>query len=450
LEGKKMAKKKPKYKTAPLKIWNEAKSLRKNFFQEYVDVKKKGGIRILSATGISITFSSGIRDAVIMGAEPFAANTAFWNDFSLSCLEACERLGWSREICGYTKNTWGGALLDKYKLPDGSMVDWPTPDVMTSYSLAPCHNKWFQYLGEMKKIPFYLFDLPKVYPYNTESMLKYVSGQIMDYIEWLEKKTKRKFDDELFIECVKNETRTFHKWTEIMELNKTIPAPLDEKTIFSLVVPNLTFPYRKASLEFCERLLEEVQERVDKGIAAVENEQFRIITDAIPPWPYLSLWRWMEKEYGVVSIGSPYCIALAGSWMLDDEGTFIPVPTPEEKGMPLNTREEAVRALVWYKTHFATETLYTIAGAKIQHEMTVAVAKQWKIDGAILHLNRGCTMQALGGVGGKNRLVEEGIPAINYEGNDGDPRDLNMALTRRQIDAFLESNGVLKLKNLED
>ena len=59
-------------------------------------------------------------------------------------------------------------------------------------------------------------------------------------------------------------------------------------------------------------------------------------------------------------------------------------------------------------------------------------------------------MQALGGVGGKNRLVEEGIPAMNYEGNDGDPRDLNMALTRRQIDAFLESNGVIKLKNLED
>ena len=113
--------------------------------------------------------------------------------------------------------------------------------------------------------------------------------------------------------------------------------------------------------------------------------------------------------------------------------------------MKITNREEAVRALVWYKTHFVTESLYTIAGAQVHHEVIKAIARQWKADAAILHINRGCTMQALGEIEARNAIAEVGIPAIAYEGNDADPRDLNITLTKRQIDIFLESLGIEKL-----
>ena len=65
-----MSSQKAMYKTEPFKMWNEAKQLRQQHFEEYRDIKQKGGKRILSATGISLTIHAGFKDAVIMGAEP--------------------------------------------------------------------------------------------------------------------------------------------------------------------------------------------------------------------------------------------------------------------------------------------------------------------------------------------------------------------------------------------
>ena len=444
-----MSSQKTMYKTEPFKMWNEAKQLKQQHFEEYRDIKQKGGKRILSGTSITLTIHAGFKDTVIMGAEPFSANVAFHKDFGVKCLEECEKRGFSREICGYSKCTWGAMFLNEYVMPDGVRIedDWLKPDIATSFSIAPCHCKWYQYLSEKGDVPAYLFDLPKAYPYNTENVIKYVSGQMLDYIEWAEKILNTKFDDAAFIEGVINETRAFKLWTEIMLLNQNIPAPLDEKTMFSFIGPNLSKPFKKETVEFYERLLDEVRDRVERKVAAVGNEQFRVITDAIPPWPNLQLYRYMEKEYGVVVVGSPYVICLIGSWKFDDNNNLIPTPTPEEAGMKLDTREDAVRALVWYKTHFATETLYNIACGEVLHDVTLAIAKQWKADGGVLHQNRGCTMQALGAIESRNAVAEAGIPCIYYEGNDADPREVDLTNLKRKVDIFLEANKVKKLKH---
>jgi benzoyl-CoA reductase subunit B len=48
--------------------------------------------------------------------------------------------------------------------------------------------------------------------------------------------TGRKCDDELLIRAVKNEMRATSLWAEICLLNQNKPAPLDEKTMYSLYV----------------------------------------------------------------------------------------------------------------------------------------------------------------------------------------------------------------------
>ncbi|KPK28677.1 MAG: hypothetical protein AMK69_08425, partial [Nitrospira bacterium SG8_3] len=82
-----MSAEKTKYKTAPMKLWDEVKQLKQKYFEEYRDAKKNGRIRILSATSLSLSMHAGFKDAVIMGAEPFAANIAFHRDFCIKCLE---------------------------------------------------------------------------------------------------------------------------------------------------------------------------------------------------------------------------------------------------------------------------------------------------------------------------------------------------------------------------
>jgi len=128
-----------------------------------------------------------------------------------------------------------------------------------------------------------------------------------------------------------------------------------------------------------------------------------------------------------------------------DEGDLIPTPMPMDIGMPMTTREEAVRALCWYRSHFSTETPYNIACGEVLHELTLKIAKQWKADGGMLHQNIGCTMQALGSLESRNAVAEAGIPCINYEGNDADVRDIDMTNMKRKFDIFFEANGVKRL-----
>lgn len=436
-----------KYKTEPMKLWKRVKEFKQNHFKEYHEAHKNGRLRFLGATALSISQYTGFENAVIMGSEPFAANIAFYKDFGLKCMEECERRGMTRELCGYSKCVWGAQFMNKNIMPDGTMLsEWGKPDFASSFSLAPCHCKWFQILCENSDTPMYLFDLTKAYPYNDENLIKYMTGQMLDCIEQAEKAVGQPFIDELFIEGVKNEFQSYRTWCDIMILNQTIPAPLDEKTIFSFIVPNLTKAYGADTVALMKDLRDEVQDRVNRGIAAVANEQFRIITDAIPPWPALELYRYLEREYGGVVVGSPYVICLCGSWKFEnDEGDLIPTPTPVELGWPMNTREEVAKALVWYRSHFSTETPYNIACGEVLHELTLKIAKQWHADGGMLHQNIGCTMQALGSMESRNAVAEAGIPCMNYEGNDADPREIDLTNMKRKFDIFFEANNVKRL-----
>ncbi|NIN70214.1 MAG: benzoyl-CoA reductase, bzd-type, subunit O, partial [Anaerolineae bacterium] len=56
-----------------------------------------------------------------------------------------------------------------------------------------------------------------------ENKLDYVVGQMHDGIEWMEKTTGRKYDDERLIEAVYDTCRSTSTWAEICALNKAIP-----------------------------------------------------------------------------------------------------------------------------------------------------------------------------------------------------------------------------------
>lgn len=64
--------------------------------------------------------------------------------------------------------------------------------------------------------------------------------------------------------------------------NKAVPAPLDEKSIYSFYVFGTLQKSNKEFADFFDELYDEVKDRVDRGIAAVGNEQARIMTDTQP------------------------------------------------------------------------------------------------------------------------------------------------------------------------
>jgi benzoyl-CoA reductase subunit B len=375
--------------------------------------------------------------------EPYGATTAWFIDFSSKCLEAAERAGVARDLCAYLRNYWGSVILDKFILADGTVVDqWPTSDFLFTTHICCSHAKWYQYASQLEGgIPLYAIDV-SVGPYLNKGKLDYLVQQLADSIEWMEKITGRKYDDELLIEAIRNECRSESLWAKICNYNKAIPAPLDEKSMFSLYVFNTLCPQKREIVDFYERVRDEVGERVEKRIAAVATESFRILTDSQPPWPFLQVFRYLEREYGAISLGSLYTFSLTTPWDEEDD-TLVPPKTPEEQGIEMRNREEALRAyaafvlkkLIWrpfYSSHLRSDLL-------------VKMAKQWKADAVFFHLNRGCEAMAIGQMENRLALLEENIPVLTFEGSMGDHRDFDLPRTINRIDSFLEGLGVKKL-----
>lgn len=432
----------PKYKTAPLRIWPEAKALRKKFYDEYLN---PAGLHIAACSTTSFAPFAGLgRDVYILASEPYGATISTHSDFSLQCLQATDSANLGRDLCSYQRNYYGSLVLDKFAHPDGVFDKFPRTDLHFSFATSYCNAKWHQLASEHQKLPLYLVDMPSVFPHYKKRTIDYVVTQMLDGIEWLEKTTGRKYDDELFIEAVHNECESYRVWADICVFNQNIPAPLDEKTMFSLYVLNALAPHRHETVGFMHKLKDEVGERAEKGIAAVPYESARFMSEAIPPWPFLKIWRYMEEEFGAVCIGSSYTFALTGCWKLDDKGDFVVVETPREKGLDIRTREDALRALIEYRLHWCMDSMY-VAGVT-KYTATKAMARQWKVDAAVIHLNRGCPPQGLTGMQVKLALQEAHIPVFTYEGSNADARDFNYAATLNNFEAFAEQLGLPRLK----
>ncbi len=344
------------------------------------------------------------------------------------------------------RNEWGSLILNDYYFGG----EWPAPDFYYMNHICCVHSKWYQIMRDLDKrkhgldIPFFSIDVSVgLYDDLSDSKIDYVAGQYLDAIEWMEKVTGRKYDDEKLFQAVYNECRSTSLWAEICALNQAKPAPLDEKSMYALYVLGTLNKASKEFADFYEVLRDEVRDRIDSGIAAVSTERFRIMTDSQPPWSVLKIFRYLE-EYGVVSIGSLYTFALIGIWDTLPDGTIVPAKTPQEEGITFKSREEAVRFIVrWNLKKLTWEQFYD---SRSRAARVVQIARQWSVQGMFMHLNMGCEGTTIGNLESRLALIKEGIPVLTYEGNMADDRQNDDAGTLKRIDIWLKSLGLDKVK----
>ncbi len=435
-----------RYKTRRLKCWPKAKELRQKYYEEYAEIKDKGGLRAVGGAWTFHPIAKGLGDDVCwLTSEPYGASCAFQKSFSDKCLEETEKHGYARDLCAYMRNYWGSMFLNQYAFGG----EFPRPDFTFQNHICCSHSKWYQTVGEYEGTPEYSVDMSTGPYYETpyskmeDYKIDYVAGQLLDGIEWLEKVTGRKYDDEKLIEAVHINCRMTALWSEICALNMAIPAPLDEKTMYSLYVFPTLDSSKKEFLDLYEELRDETKERVADGIAAVAAERFRVISDSQPPWGFLSLWRRLEK-YGVVSVGALYTFALMGTWEKGEDGTWVPARTPQQKGIEIKNREDACRVLAdWYLRKLVYSEFYH---PDVKSHMMIDIVKQWKANAVIIHLNRGCEGTAIGQSENRLALLKEGIPVLTYEGNMGDEREFDEGRSLARVEAFMES---LDLKQID-
>ncbi|ROL61046.1 benzoyl-CoA reductase, bzd-type, subunit O [Bacteroidetes/Chlorobi group bacterium ChocPot_Mid] len=430
------------YKTEQLKCWNKAKELRLKYYKDYATAHERGGLRWSGGAWSFGAIPAGLgNDIYPITGEPYAAGIAFNKEFSLRCMEVVEKKGYARDLCSYMRNYWGSIILDEY-LYGGK---FPKPDFMWQDHICCSHSKWYQVASELEGgIPTFSIDVA-VGPYNTvkDHKIDYLVNQMLDGIEWLEKTTGRKYNDELLIQACKNEFRSTSVWAKICELNMTKPAPLDEKSMYSLYVLGTLAKHSGEFADFYEELYDEVKYRVENQIAAIPYEVCRLMSDTQPPWGFLKIFRYLES-FGAVSVGSLYTFGLIGVWEDKPDGSWGARTTPMEKGIDITSREQALRLLAdWNLSKPEWQHFYS---PHLKSEMMIKIAKQWKLDGIMLHYNRGCEGLSLGIAENRLALIEAGYPVMTFEGNMGDEREFDESQAKARMDSFMETLGIKQLK----
>ncbi|MGO8823305.1 MAG: benzoyl-CoA reductase, bzd-type, subunit O [Desulfomonilaceae bacterium] len=431
-----------KYPTEPLKCWTKAKELRNKFYENFGAAHEKGGIRWMGSAWAFDAIPMGLgKDVYCITGEPYGATCSFNKPLSAEILASSEKFGFARDLCSYMRNYWGSILTDKYAYGG----KFPKADFAWTQHICCSHAKWYQNACELEGgVPMFGVDVgagPYI-PFATEMYehrVKYVADQLLDGIDWLQKVTGRKYQDELLFEAVWNDINSTQTWAKICMLNRAVPAPLDEKSIYLLYVFGTLQKSSSEFAEFYNELYEEVKDRVARGIAAVPNEQARIMTDTQPPWGFLRIYRYLET-WGAVSIGSLYTFGLEGMWLYDDKtADFLPRPAPA--GKP-RTREEACWMLAdWHLSKPEYQHFYH---PEFKTKMMASIAKHWHVDGIVLHYNRGCEGLSVGIAENRLGLLKRGHKVMTYEGNMGDEKEFDEKATENRIDIFLESLGLKK------
>ena len=426
-----------KYPTESLKLWGKAKQLREQYYQNYAKAKENGGLRWSGSAWALDAVPAGLGDDVYsLTGEPYAAAVAHDKKFAKECMDAAESVGFARDLCSYMRIYWGGMHLDKY-LYGGK---FPKPDFIFQTQICCSHSKWYQHVAKVEQVPQFYVDVG-VGPYKdmNKDRLDYVTNQLLDGIEFLEKSTGRKFDDEKFLKAVKNEMRSTSRWADICALNKAKPAPLDEKTMYSLYVLATLSKSSQWCADFYDELYDEVKDRVARGIAAVPNEKCRMMSDTQPPWSFLKIFRYLET-YGAVSIGSLYTFALEGIWEDKPDGSWGGRTLPWEKGIEMNTREQIAR--LYADWNLSKPQWQHFFDPRLKTEMMLRIVREWQVDGVMLHLNRGCEGLSMGIMENRGGIAKAGVPIMTFEGNMGDEREFDEVRTQARVDAFMEQLGL--------
>ena len=430
-----------KYPTEQLKCWNKAKEIRQSFYERYRDIKDQGGIRWIGGAWSLSAVPAGLgRDVASLTSEPYGASIAFDKPFSTRCMEAAEKKGFARDLCSYMRNYWGSVILDEYAFGG----PFPKPDFIWQDHICCSHAKWYQVVSDLEGgLPFFCVDVAAGPAHEIDdNKINYLTGQMLDGIEWMEKVTGRTYDDELLYEACVNEFRSTSVWAEISCLNRARPAPLDEKSMYSLYVLGTLAKHQKDVADFYEELRDETADRAARGIAACATERCRLISDTQPPWAFLKVFRYLE-EFGAVSVGSLYTFGLIGLFEVKPDGTWGPKTTPMEAGTDLSSREKVLRAYAEWNLHKPEwQHFYS---PHLKSEMMIRICKEWDVDGVMLHYNRGCEGLTLGIAENRLALIEAGYPVLPFEGNMGDEREFDMARTMSRMDSFMETLSLNRL-----
>ena len=330
------------------------------------------------------------------------------------CMEAAERMGYSRDLCGYLRNAIGYIHegMQKEDQPFGGL---PAPDLILAFGggCIPA-MKIFQAFADHFKVPTYTADSPQIPPEEMdEDAIAYGADRFWDFIHWLEDLSGKKLDMDRLKEIVRLSDRACELWDEIMDYRCHVPTPFSAAELGVMFVM-VVLPGTQQAVDFLEKFREEVKERAEQGIGCVPEERFRLFWDNIPLWYNMGIFNYFEK-FGAVVVAETY--SAAWSIRLDPDKPIESLAHKSMLSFPLVSNVSLQKRI----------------------DMVLDTCRKYKIDGAILHSNKSCKPISLGQMDVKAALMEDlEIPGVMFEADHMDVRNWNEAQVKNRLDAFMD------------
>jgi benzoyl-CoA reductase/2-hydroxyglutaryl-CoA dehydratase subunit BcrC/BadD/HgdB len=185
----------------------------------------------------------------------------------------------------------------------------PAPDI-----LLACNNQcdvvaeWYQNLSALYgNIPYRVINVGNRYDGVVDGLrVRYVREQLLDVIGLLEEKTLTHLDRDLLLETAGRANQAVGLWKRYLDFGKRIPSPITAFDGFFHMALIVSERGTLGAIDYYEKLVEETQERVDSGEAAVSPERHRMLWDNLATWFNFGELKRTLAGRGTAVVGSTY------------------------------------------------------------------------------------------------------------------------------------------------
>ncbi len=259
-------------KRKPIEATKTLKKVMADHFYELDNASKKGSPKIAWCTSVGpaeLLRSFGFlvyfpeNHGAMLGATRLA----------MKYIPVANAIGYSPDICSYLTSDIGAFLKNETPLQRAYNIDSvPKADILV-YNTNQCRDvqDWFAFYARKWNVP-----IVGVHTYRNlgkirEHHIKEISEQFKDMIPLLEEVSGNKFDMNRFREVVALSRDCSIMWRKVLETAAHKPSPL---TFFDATIhmgPAVVARGTKEAVDYYELLLEELEDRITNGIAAVDN-----------------------------------------------------------------------------------------------------------------------------------------------------------------------------------
>jgi benzoyl-CoA reductase/2-hydroxyglutaryl-CoA dehydratase subunit BcrC/BadD/HgdB len=290
----------------------------------------------------------------------------------------------------------------------------PRPDVLV-FNTNQCRDvkDWFAWYARELQVPLVGIHSFRNIGTITEYEIGDIAEQIKGLIPTLEEVSGEKFDLDRFKEAVGLSRDTSRLWRAVLETATAVPSPW---TFFDATIhmgPAVVARGTREAVDYYRVLLEELQQRVKDGVAAIEGEKYRLYWEGMPIWGKLRPLSDLLDSLKACVVASTYC----NSWIFDQLD-------------PAEPFESMARAY--------TE-LFIVRDEGYKEEYITDCFRRFRFDGILFHDARTCPNNSNSRYGMPERLAEKlGIAVLTINGDLNDLRCYSEEQAKTQIEAFVE------------